>query len=220
MKTFRKILLKNFLDFKQKLNRKNNLKNISLSKDCIFFQLELFKELNNIQFNLISNLDNGELALLRKFVKEKPFKIVELDKNVGSGIISNELNEEITLNSLSDKNTYDQIFLDPLETCIKSIKNELNILLNNKKISKKLFNTINISGKLGNYRNLPKIHKKIYGNRPIINYKNQFLNDLCYLLDFLIRPYVVTSDSYIKDSQDFKKKLIFNYIISAFCWER
>jgi hypothetical protein len=111
--------LENFLDFKRKLNRKNNCNNISISKDCIFFQLELFKQLNNIRFNFISNLDIRELALLKKFVKEKPFKIVELDKNVGSGIISNELNEEITLNSLRDVNTYEQIFIDPLETCIK-----------------------------------------------------------------------------------------------------
>ena len=198
--------LENFLDFKRKLNRKNNCNNISISKDCIFFQLELFKQLNNIRFNFISNLDIRELALLKKFVKEKPFKIVELDKNVGSGIISNELNEEITLNSLRDVNTYEQIFIDPLETCINEIKNKLTTLLQEKKISKKLYNSINISGKLGNYRNLPKIHKKIYGNRPIINYKNQFLNDLCYLLDFLIRPYVITSDSYIKDSQDFIQK--------------
>jgi len=178
--------LENFLDFKRKLNRKNNCNNISISKDCIFFQLELFKQLNNIRFNFISNLDIRELALLKKFVKEKPFKIVELDKNVGSGIISNELNEEITLNSLRDVNTYEQIFIDPLETCINEIKNKLATLLQEKKISKKLYNSINISGKLGNYRNLPKIHKKIYGNRPIINYKNQILNDLCYLLDFCL----------------------------------
>jgi hypothetical protein len=125
--------------------------------------------------NFISNLDIRELALLKKFLKEKPFKIVELDKNVGSGIISNDLNEEITLNSLRDVNTYEQIFIDPLETCINEIKNKLVTLLHDKKISKKLFNYINILGKLGNYRNLPKIHKKIYGNRPIINYKNQFL---------------------------------------------
>jgi hypothetical protein len=110
------------------------------------------------------------------------------------------------LNSLRDVNTYEQIFIDPLETCINEIKNKLVTLLHDKKISKKLFNSINILGKLGNYRNLPKIHKKIYGNRPIINYKNQFLNDLCYLLDFLIRPYVITSDSHIKDSQDFIQK--------------
>ena len=32
------------------------------------------------------------------------------------------------------------------------------------------------------------------------------MNDLCYLLDYLIRPYVVSSDSYIKDSQDFIQK--------------
>ena len=79
----------NFIELKKKLNKKNNLDKINLSKDCILFQLELFKQLNNIKFNFESNITQNELSLLKKFVKEKPFKIVELDKNVGSGIISN-----------------------------------------------------------------------------------------------------------------------------------
>jgi hypothetical protein len=172
--------LDNFIELKKKLNKKNNLDKINLSKDCILFQLELFKQLNNIKFNFESNLTKNELSLLKKFVKEKPFKIVELDKNVGSGIISNDLNNELTLRSLNDKDTYEQIIEDPLEKCIINVKKELEKLYIDKHISKKLYNSINISGKLGNYRNLPKIHKKVYGNRPIINYKKQFLNDLCY----------------------------------------
>ena len=64
------------------------MNNISLSLSCINFQLELYKELNNIEFDFISNLSVDELSIIKKFKKENPFKIVELDKNVGSGIIS------------------------------------------------------------------------------------------------------------------------------------
>jgi len=78
--------------------------------------------------------------------------------------------KKLILNSIRDVNTNEQIFIDPLETCINEIKNKLLTLLHEINISKKLYNSINISGKFGNYRNLQKIQKKIYGNRPFINY--------------------------------------------------
>ena len=198
--------LENFLAFKKRINTKDNLNNLHVSKNCIFFQLELFKELNNIKFNVESNLSRDELIILKKFLKEKPFKIVELDKNVGSGIISNELYDEITMNSLNDVNVYEKILIDPLEECINTVTKELNDLLKTKNISKKLFNSIKIKGSLGSFRILPKIHKDSFGTRPIINYKKHFLNDLCVLLNFLIRPYVVNTESYIKDSQNLIQK--------------
>ena len=53
--------LDNFLTFKKKMNMKNNLDNIYISKSSIFFQLELFKELNNLKFNINSNFTKNEL---------------------------------------------------------------------------------------------------------------------------------------------------------------
>jgi hypothetical protein len=69
-----------------------------------------------------------------------------------------------------------------------------------------LYNAIKIDGKLGSFRILPKIHKNVFGCRPIINYKNHFLNDICLLLNFIIRPYVINTESYIKDSQNLIQK--------------
>ena len=62
--------------------------------------------------------------------------------------------------------------------------------------------------KLGNFRLLPKIHKEKFGVRPIISYKNNPTNNLCKLLDKIIRPFVEKSSSYIKDSQNFIQKNI------------
>ena len=199
--------LENFFLFRKKLNTKNNLDHISLSKDCIFLQLELFKELNNIKFNFKQNLTTHELNILKKFITDKPFRVVELDKNVGSGIISNELYDELTLQSLSDIKVYKELDYDPLEESIDSVTIELNELFLNRKISNRLRKSIKINGKLGSFRILPKIHKSTFSTRPIFNYKGQFLNDLCYLLDFLIRPYVMNSESYIKDSQNLIQKI-------------
>ena len=51
-----------------------------------------------------------------------------------------------------------------------------------------------------------RIHKKKYGNRPIISYINHFTNNLCIFLDFFIKPYVKKTESYIQDSQNFIQK--------------
>jgi hypothetical protein len=198
--------LETFLNYKKKINTKNNLDNLNISKTSVFFQLELFKELNEIKFNYESNLTKNELLLLKKFVFEKPFKIVELDKNVGSGIISNELYNDITMESLSDNDVYEELNSDPLEDRIKSVKKELDELFEKKMISKRLHKAINILGVLGNFRILPKIHKETFSTRPIISYKRHFLNDLCFLLNFILRPYVLRTESYIKDSQNFIQK--------------
>ena len=198
--------LDNFLAFKKKINMKNNLNNIFTSKNCIFFQLELFKELNNLKFKIDSNLTRNELSILKNFIKKKSFKIVELDKNVGSGIISNDFYDKLTMDSLNDENVYEKIYSDPLTESISQINKELELLFKSANISKKLYNSIKINGKLGSFRILPKLHKSVFGCRPIINYKKHFLNDICLLLNFIIRPYVINTESYIKDSQNLIQK--------------
>ena len=95
--------LENFLALKKKMNMKNNFDNLYTSKSSIFFQLELFKELNNLKFNIDSNLTRNELFILKNFLLKKPFKVVELDKNVGSGIISNDFYDKLTMDSLNDE---------------------------------------------------------------------------------------------------------------------
>ncbi len=145
-------------------------------------------------------------SILKKFLNNKPFKVVELDKNVGSGVISNEFYDKLTMDSLNDENVYEKIFSDPLINSVSEIKKELELLFLSGSISKKLYNAIKIDGKLGSFRILPKIHKNVFGCRPIINYKNHFLNDICLLLNFIIRPYVINTESYIKDSQNLIQK--------------
>ena len=134
--------LDNFLAFKKKMNMKNNLDNIYISKSSIFFQLELFKELNNLKFNINSNFTKNELFILKKFLNNKPFKVVELDKNVGSGVISNEFYDKLTMDSLNDENVYEKIFSDPLINSVSKIKKELELLFLSGSISKKLYNAI------------------------------------------------------------------------------
>ena len=56
--------------------------------------------------------------------------------------------------------------------------------------------------RFGTFRFLPKLHKDKFSLRPIINYKYHLTFYLCSLIDFILRPFVIQCDSYIKDSQD------------------
>ena len=78
------------------LNRKkefqNNFyfKNLIFSGNCVEFYLNLFKEIENVKLKNESYLESEKIRILKKFIKEKPFKIVNLDKNKGTEIISYE----------------------------------------------------------------------------------------------------------------------------------
>ena len=196
----------------KKINRKFNKKFIPLFDDSIIFQLELIKNLENLKTDFETNLSSFHLKLLKKFNKEKPFKIVELDKNVGTAIISNENYLNISKSLLDDENTYLSLDYNPFEECINSYNNCIQRNFECNYISKKLYNSLYIhlidfeKFKIGVFRPIPKIHKSKFSCRPIINYNNTITSYLCILLDCIIRPYIYESETFIKDSQDFINK--------------
>lgn len=150
------------------------------------------------------NISIEQLKSLKKFQKEKPFTIVECDKNIGSAIISNELYNELVLKQLNDKTTYIEINSNPLIEIINHINNELNKLVKTKNISKRLYNKLvcNSNNKLGKFRILPKLHKEKFGIRPIINSANHITSKLCKLVELILGPHVKNFPSYIQDSQN------------------
>ena len=134
-------------------------------------QLELYKHLENVKFNSKSNLKPGEFKIIKKILKEKPFKVVGLDKNVGTGIISNELYDELVFENLNNNEIYEKILENPLEECRNNIEIKLNELALSKEISDKLHKVLkDCPNKLGSFSVSPKIHKKKFGCRPIISY--------------------------------------------------
>ena len=170
----------------------------------IDFKLEFFKNVHNFSFDFKRNLSNLEVSCLLNFIKEKPFKICELDKNIGIGIIDNKLYDSLCVEFLSNPECYEKIQEDPLLSSCNKINNKLLKLLNNKNISKKLFSKIKIDHsecKVGSFRILPKIHKDKFSIRPIVNCLNHFTSHLCLLVDVILRPFVVKCESFIKDSQ-------------------
>ena len=198
-----------FFDFLKKPWFVDGSKRIPIVTETLEFQIELLNQLKNISLDNRSNISLNEYKSIDKFQKEKPFKVVELDKNIGCAIISNELYDNLALEHLNDITTYKKIESNPLEDIINNVNESLNNLLDNNHISEDLYKLLVVKeAKLGNFRLLPKIHKEKFGVRPIISYKNNPTNNLCKLLDRIIRPFVEKSSSYIKDSQNFIQKNI------------
>jgi hypothetical protein len=201
------ISIEKFIFLSKKKIYLNNLNKMGISKDSFNFLLELYNELKNVKITYYSNLRPGELTKIKIFLKAKPFRIVGLDKNVGTGIISNELYDELVYESLNDIETYEELESNPLDNCRNEIEIKLIDLFLKKKITNKLHDFLkNCPNKLGNFGIIPKIHKTKFSTRPIISYVEHFTNNLCIFLDILFKPHVQKCKSYIQDSQNFIQK--------------
>lgn len=56
---------------------------------------------------------------------------------------------------------------------------------------KNLYDSLKLNEyRLGTFRILPKLHKKKFSIRPIINYKKHVTSNLCSLIDFIVRPFI------------------------------
>ena len=98
-----------------------------------------------MKFHFKPNLNKLQIQCLFKFIKEKPFKILDTDKNVGSAIISNDLYDQLAFNHLNDKSIYSEIEVNPLQPTISKINFSLNQLVKNSHISIKLFDLLVVS---------------------------------------------------------------------------
>lgn len=200
--------MESILDILKTNNKKRNLRTPLYDKS-ILFHLELIKNFNELKIENKLNISLEELNVLKFFKRHKPFKVVELDKNIGSAIISNDLFFELGMKCLNNSDTYEKIAYNPIGEIKNKIGRELFIIYENKYISKKLYKKLfddDFEYKLGKFRYLPKIHKNKFSIRPIINYKDNPTSNLCILMDLLLRPFVYKMESYIKDSQNLIQK--------------
>ena len=200
--------IENVLKSLKRNNNKN--KKYPLQLETLELELEiytnLFKFKNEKEF--INNISYEEFKEIKRYLQENPFKVVNCDKNVGSAIISHELYDSLCLKHLDDKDSFIFLQQDPLESTQVLITNKLIELMSSKDISVRLRNNLSVkNSKLGKFNILPKIHKSKFGTRPIINSINHPTSNISEFIDFLLQPFVITSDSYIKDSQNLIQKL-------------
>jgi hypothetical protein len=167
------------------------------------FRFKLFTHMKNHSFKVQPNLNYYQIQVIKDFKNKKPFKIVELDKNLGSAFISHDLYNNLIDKHLNDLNIYAKLDNDPLFLTTKKINDTLEFLRDSKSITNRLFQVlIPKNVQLGKFRLLPKIHKKKFDCRPIVNCRNTPTSNLALFLELILRKFVEDSQSYIKDSAD------------------
>lgn len=82
--------------------------------ETLYFELEFLKNLENLEFRIKNNISVNQYKSIIWYQQMKPFKVVELDKNVGSAIISIDLYNKLTNDLLKDNETYVEIEGDPI----------------------------------------------------------------------------------------------------------
>jgi hypothetical protein len=193
---------------KNKYKNLLNIRQYPLQIDIVNLEFEIFKNYHKIKFDYdLNNITKEEFLSLKQFIRFKPFKIVECDKNIGVSIIDNKIYNDLCLEHLNNEEYFSKTEEDPLELCILNINSSLNDLKSSFDINRKLFNSfyINFDLKnkysLGKFRILTKLHKKNFGTRPIVNCKNHPTMVIAGFIHNLLEPYVKKSNSFLKDSQ-------------------
>ena len=186
--------------------------NIFITEEIDTFRSNIYSDLikNYSEINIKPNITYTQLNYFMKFQKEKSFKVINCDKNVGNAILSNELYKNSALDFLEKDINFSRLAEDPLNATINSIIIDITNLRDNGHISDKLKRCLlsNISdSKLGSFRLLAKLHKPKFSWRPIVNCKNHPNSKLCLILDLLLKPIVMKTETYIKDSQNLIQKI-------------
>jgi hypothetical protein len=148
-----------------------------------------------------------QLNAIRLYNKNKPFKILESDKNVGVCIISNELFDKLATEHLDNQFIYNSSEDFDIKDKLSDFKSLIIDFKGEKLISKRLHNhLIRVEEDVGKFRFLPKIHKTKFSIRPIINCKNSFTKKISLLIDCILKPFVKVMSSFIQDSKNLIQK--------------
>ena len=157
-----------------------------------------------------SNLTKEERQAIYSLRDDTSIIIKEADK--GSGIVVWDREDYLTeaRTQLKDKDVYQELkgnIVGPLEKIIKSV---LRKVRNRKDISDETLDYFLVNNpKLGRFYLLPKIHKRLHNvpGRPVISNSGYYTENMSAFLEYHLKPIAQEIKSYIKDTNDFLRKL-------------
>ncbi len=140
-------------------NKTFNKLHFNLSHESIDFKYNFYKNLSDIFISKNFNLSSEELMCLKLYTLERPFKVIDCDKNVGLCILKDDTYNGFVFDQLNNCINYEYISFDPLISTVIKINNVLHTLFTSKylheSIYKKLIPAKN--SKLGSFRLLAKL---------------------------------------------------------------
>ena len=191
------------LNFRKNANTHTNIPILNETKQL---RLNIFKECFKDKFdNNNNNISKEEMKIFNQFKREKPFKIIHCDKNVGFLFVSNNNHRNLALKHLNDDKTYKTCSSHDFKLICDKINENLETLLSAKAIKRRIFERLRIKNvsdcKPGRFKILAKIHKEKFDIRPIISCIDHPTSKICSVIDQLLKPIVNSIKTILKDSQ-------------------
>ena len=157
---------------------------------------------------LAPNLTPTETKNLRKLTYNPNLILKPVDKNMGISIIHKPLYLELCNQHLNSTD-YLKLTYNPLSETSKTVNDSLTSLLNNRKISERLYKQLKppVKCRLGRFYALPKLHKKLLDIRPIVSSINHPTERISKHLHHTLIQSAKKAITYIGSSQELIKKL-------------
>ena len=116
-----------------------------MNKEIIVLRIDLIKKLSIKNFNLSENLTAKQKETLHHYVRYKPFKIIQCDKNVGSMLITHDDHNKLAFDHLLNNNTYKEVNNLEFDSIYEKINSTIKNLYENNHMSKQVFEKIKLS---------------------------------------------------------------------------
>ena len=157
-----------------------------------------------------SNITKGEREALNSLRNDTSIIIKGADKGSAVVVWDREDYLKEANSQLMDNNVYEEVSGDIIGPLVKIVKYHLaNIKLRGDISSETLKYFLVNNPKLGRFYLLPKIHKRLDGvpGRPVISNCGYFTENISSFLDYHLQPLAKKVKSYLKDTNDFLRKL-------------
>ena len=185
---------------KQKCIPKDTHHNVSALIDLA--QNDLSKEKTKKMKNRKPNLSKGEQQAMEELAKRKNIIIISADKGVVVRIMGVETYMKQANRKLPDKND--------CKTRIPMVNDTIDRFKKENLLSKKLADALkSVNPQLLKYYSSPKIQKENNPGSSMIKSINCHISEISRFVDHHLKLLVREIQSYIKDEDDFIKKIIF-----------
>ena len=171
----------------------------------------LEEKLMNIEIpqNKYNNLTREERSALYNLKNDKNIAIKSADKGSAVAVWDRDDYIKEAEKQLGDKEIYEEVCNDP-EPLISTIHNAIEKIQLRGDLSADTIKYFMVKDpKFAHFYLLPKIHKRLYDvpGRPVISNCSYYTENISSFLDFHLQPLAREVKSYIKDTNDFLKKL-------------
>ena len=158
--------------------------------------------------NFHNNLTHLERQAIRELKENRNIVIKGADK--GSGVVVMDTDRYIKEGhrQLDDTSTYRKLDIDPSPKLESELRKLVNQAAENGTITTDMANyAIPPAYKLARFYLLPKVHKVGVPGRPVVSCSGSLTEKVSEIVDHLIKPFLPTIPSYLKDTKDFLSKV-------------